>query len=236
MRSFGVLLVIGHYHKQAVRQHDDAIKCKQFLRYWPFVRGIHRSPVNSPHKSQWLGALMFSLLCASLNGWVNTREAGDLRRCRAHYDVIVMNVGFKLIHIIKRTTEISHGLVCTEETFICPCWLNRKAWIYFRLQWTTIAENIISNLIEVWLEFWRDLSLQWRHDKSEGVSDHMDAYSALWLLMPWARFQKRSARDRLRYDPVILIDRSHSTNADHDRLIRSRNYETKQFIANWIMT
>ena len=51
-----------------------------------------------------------------------------------------------------------------------------------------------------------------------------------------AQFQKRSARDRLRYDPVILISRSHSTNADHDRLIRSRNYETKQFIANWIMT
>ena len=47
-----------------------------------------------------------------------------------------------------------------------------------------------------------------------------------------ARFQKRSARNRLRYDPVILIGRSHSTNADHDRLIRSRKYETKQFIAN----
>ena len=51
-----------------------------------------------------------------------------------------------------------------------------------------------------------------------------------------ARFQKRSACDRLRSDPVILIGRSHSTNADHDRLIRSRKYETKQFIANWIMT
>ena len=25
-----------------------------------------------------------------INGWVNTREAGDLRRYRAHYDVIVM--------------------------------------------------------------------------------------------------------------------------------------------------
>ena len=26
-----------------------------------------------------------------INGWVNNREAGDLRRHRAHYDVIVMN-------------------------------------------------------------------------------------------------------------------------------------------------
>ena len=39
--------------------HDDVIKWKHFLRYWPFVRGIHRSPVNSPHKGQWRGALMF---------------------------------------------------------------------------------------------------------------------------------------------------------------------------------
>ena len=59
---------------------------------------------------------------------------------------------------------------------------------------------------------------------------------ALSSPITWARFQKRSARDRLRYDPVILIGRSHSANADHDRLIRSRKYETKQFIANWIMT
>ena len=52
--------------------------------------GIHRSPVNSPHKGQWRGALMFSFICAWLNGWVINREAGDLRRHRAHYGVIVM--------------------------------------------------------------------------------------------------------------------------------------------------
>ena len=37
-------------------------------------------PVNSPHKSQWHGALMFTLICARMNGWVNNRDAGDLRR------------------------------------------------------------------------------------------------------------------------------------------------------------
>ena len=41
--------------------HDDIIKWKHFPRYWPFVRGIHWSPVNSPHKGQWRGALMFCL-------------------------------------------------------------------------------------------------------------------------------------------------------------------------------
>ena len=70
--------------------HDDVIKWKHFPRYWPFVRGIHRSPVNSPHKGQGHRALMFSLNCVWMNGWVNNREAGDLRRYRAHYDVIVM--------------------------------------------------------------------------------------------------------------------------------------------------
>ena len=70
--------------------HDAVIKWKHFPRYWPFVRGIHRSPVNSPHKGQWRGALIFSLICVWINGWVSNREAGDLRRYRAHYDVIVM--------------------------------------------------------------------------------------------------------------------------------------------------
>ena len=71
--------------------NDDVIKWKHFPRYWPFVRGIHRSPVNFPHKDQWREALIFSLICGRINGWVNNREAGDLRRQRAHYDVIVMD-------------------------------------------------------------------------------------------------------------------------------------------------
>ena len=66
--------------------HYDVIKWKHLPRYWPFVRGIHRSPVNSQHKGQWRGALMFSLICT----WVNNGEAGDLRRYRTHYDVIAM--------------------------------------------------------------------------------------------------------------------------------------------------
>ena len=77
-------------HKLIFIIHDDVVKWKYFPRYWPFVRGIHRSPVNSPHKGQWRGALMFTLICTRINGWVNNGEAGDLRRYRAHYDVIVM--------------------------------------------------------------------------------------------------------------------------------------------------
>ena len=70
--------------------HDDVIKWKYFPHYWPFLRGIHRWPVNSPHKGQWRGGLTFSLICVWINGWVNNGEAGDLRRYPAHYDVTVM--------------------------------------------------------------------------------------------------------------------------------------------------
>ena len=76
--------------RRQLSNHDDVIKWKHFPHYWPFVRGIHRWPVNSPHKGQWNGALMFSLICAWLNGSINNREAGDLRHYRDHYDVTVM--------------------------------------------------------------------------------------------------------------------------------------------------
>ena len=72
--------------------HDDVIKWKHFLHYWPFVWGIHRCPVNSAHKGQRRGALMCSLICVWINGSVNKREAGDLRRHPAHYAVTIMQV------------------------------------------------------------------------------------------------------------------------------------------------
>ena len=59
-------------------------------RYWSFVTGIHRSPVDSPHKGQWRGALRVFFICTRINGWANTWDAGDLRHHRAHSDVIVI--------------------------------------------------------------------------------------------------------------------------------------------------
>ena len=47
-------------------------------------------PVNSPHKGQWRGALMFTLICVWINDWVNNRDARDLRRRRPHYDVTLI--------------------------------------------------------------------------------------------------------------------------------------------------
>ena len=75
--------------------HDDVIILKHFPRYWPFVLGIHRWPMNSPHKGQ---SFYVFLSAPWINLWVNNREAGDLRRNRAHYDVIVMGRGIRLRH------------------------------------------------------------------------------------------------------------------------------------------
>ena len=102
--------------------HDDVIKWKHFPRNWLFVRGIHRSTVNSQHKGQWRGALMFSLICVWINRWVNNREAGDLRWYRAHYDVIVMeapnDMGKSIITSLHKTQQ-AH-IVCVLPRMHCP--------------------------------------------------------------------------------------------------------------------
>ena len=51
-----------------VHDHDDVINWKHILRFWPFVRGIHRWPVDSPHKGQWRVTLTVSLICTWING------------------------------------------------------------------------------------------------------------------------------------------------------------------------
>ena len=101
--------------------------------------GIHRSLVNYPHKGQWRGALMFSAICAWINGWVNNREAGVLWRHRGHCDVIAMsnavhpmkNAWFYLIVVrllpsYRIACNICHEiwtqLYCTSFMFYCYCY------------------------------------------------------------------------------------------------------------------
>ena len=66
--------------------HDDVIKLKHFPCSRPFVREIHWSPVNFPHKGQWRGALIH----AWNDSWANNGDTGELRRYRGYYDLIVM--------------------------------------------------------------------------------------------------------------------------------------------------
>ena len=84
-----------------------------------------RSPVNSPHKGQWGGALVFSLICTWINGWVNNGEAGDLRRHRTHYDIAMANQNH--VHICGKfessltgSSLVEHGSV-ESNTPKCSC-------------------------------------------------------------------------------------------------------------------
>ena len=101
-------------------------KWKYFLRYWPFVRGIHQSPVKSPHKGQWRGALMFSLIYTWMDGWVNDREAGDLRRHRAHYDVTVMIANWVIIGLGNGLFPVRHHLDKYYLSINCTPMLKRN--------------------------------------------------------------------------------------------------------------
>ena len=67
------------------------------LLCWEFT-----GPVNSPHKGQWRGTLVFSLICACVNSWANNRDAGDWRHHRVHYDVIVMNKVYEYFGLVYR--------------------------------------------------------------------------------------------------------------------------------------
>ena len=64
-------------------------------------------PVNSPHKGQWRGTLMFCLIYIWINDWVNNRAAGDLRRHRSHYDVTLMKSGKILLVLSTKTIDLS---------------------------------------------------------------------------------------------------------------------------------
>ena len=84
---------------------------KNFPRYWPFVRGIHQWPVNSPHKDQWHEAFMTFLSAPWIKDWLNNRDTGDLRRHRIHYGVIVMIL-----------TDYSRNLASDEMYHLSNIW------------------------------------------------------------------------------------------------------------------
>ena len=109
-------------------------KWKHFPRYWSFV-----------HKDQWRGALMFSLIGAWTNHWVNNREAGDLRRHRAHNDVIVI--------FTHGTRDIARKLA---QYYTCWC-LGPLALPGHQLHTLIFQEDT--------------LALQWRHNGRNGVSN-----------------------------------------------------------------
>ena len=100
--------------------------------------GIHRSPVNSPHKGQWRGALMFSLMCAWINAWVNNREAGYLKRHRAHYDVIVMRTSNRSSALSLISDLYS---VRTMTIYLTRLFIFQNAGVYTHNLWYNMSDS-----------------------------------------------------------------------------------------------
>ena len=66
-------------------------------------------------------ALMFSLTCTWLMGWVNNREAGDLRRHRAHYDVTAIWM------IVHWTTSCRLIILIHFHDILINAWKQQRA-------------------------------------------------------------------------------------------------------------
>ena len=109
------------------RIHVNVIKWKHFPRYWPLVKGIHRSPVVSfpSQRSVTRGLDVFFHLRLN-NGRANIRYAGDLRRRDAHCDVTVMlcillpipgyrRHGWLIYNQLMNISELSHTFY---DTFV----------------------------------------------------------------------------------------------------------------------
>ena len=130
-----------------------------------------------PRKGQWRGALMFSLTCAWINGWVNNREAGDLRRHRAYYDVIIMSViSFTVLRKILSKCICSIYLV-----WLFHHWSNAEfAWRYSKTLWHQTILQIIKTYLIFKFPSWMCAikhSIEW-------VRNELNKYRAVrWLLI-----------------------------------------------------
>ena len=152
-RYTGIWLQTVSLHSEAFRinisHHDEVIKWKHLPRCWPFVRGIHRWPVNSPHNGQLRGALMFSLICAWINGELNTGGAGDSKLHRAKHDVTVMEC------------DVWHTIYHKFALYVIKCYIGQRytrSWLHWIsyyslgiLRTNTLYVNIPSYLTKAYL-------------------------------------------------------------------------------------
>ena len=118
--------------------------------------GNQRSPLNSPHKGQWRGALMIYLICAWTNGWANNRDAGGLGRHRAHHGAAV------IIH--GSNTPVLDPFVIEPDQQGFAIWYHTN------------------------------ISLQWRHNGHDGVTNHRRGDCLFNRLFRWRSKKKSKLR------------------------------------------
>ena len=127
-------------------------KMETFSAVLAFVRGIHRSPVNSPHKGQWHGALMFSLICAlnkrlkkqSWGWWFETPSRSLWRHCNVAQR---STMPFPMVSSWHAWRRFPH---CYGRGFLSQRVVMRS------------FEQAIKEKIELTVT-WDDVTLIWRH-------------------------------------------------------------------------
>ena len=99
-----------------ITRHDDVMTWEGFPHYWPFSWWRHQMETLSASLAICAGNSWFTLICARINGWVNNREAGDLRRRCTHYDAIVMCKGNPMVASHGRTHSSALLIVISIAT------------------------------------------------------------------------------------------------------------------------
>ena len=99
------------WHRATMNMMTSSMKT--FPRYWPFVRRIHRTPVNSSHEGQWCGALM-----------VLPEASFDLRVLSLPAYVCVCDCLSVCQSLVPAITRDSFKLGSTNLDYRCKCpWL-----------------------------------------------------------------------------------------------------------------
>ena len=120
------LWLLHNWDDVGVRELCTLKLCEINISWWRHEMGTFsvllalcagNSPVNSPHKGHWRGALIFSFICAWINGWINNREAGDLRHHPAHYE---LGIYLSVILVIYNPLKLSYlgPIYCVSYSLI----------------------------------------------------------------------------------------------------------------------
>ena len=141
---------IGSQVSEKDKENDDVIKWKLFPRYWPFLQGIHRSSVNSLHKGQWPGALMFSLIAVEARAWVNNYNPEKIIAVIIYTREGVptwQRIAVPSRYVPAKNCQMSTKRICV---FWCKC---HKYWFLI------LVINSTCNLIDIsltreWIMYW----------------------------------------------------------------------------------
>ena len=134
---------------------------------------------------------MFSLICARINDWVTNREAGDLTRRRAHYDVTVMVITLSTKQFANLWESGLHSSVSTGHHRYLKD-KNACRWLIEFVMY--IMGMMLHNDSMVYLPL---LTLQWRHNGRDSLSKHQ----------PYDCFLNHLFRHRWKKTPKLCVTR-----------------------------